>query len=85
MGGTIRTTLTVAGHLAESGDVEVVSLVRRRERPFFPFPPGVRVVLSTPQGAGEGDRLPSLLVHPEDYVYPLCSLRTDIALAALAA
>ena len=67
MGGTIRTTLTVAGHLAQTRDVELVSLVRRRKRPFFAFPPGVRVrALATRQGVLDG--VPSLLVHPEDYV-----------------
>jgi glycosyltransferase involved in cell wall biosynthesis len=76
MGGTIRTTLTIAGELAQRHDVELVSLLRRRERPFFPFPPGVAVrALATRAG-----RLPSVLIHPEDYVYPLCSLRTDLAL-----
>jgi glycosyltransferase involved in cell wall biosynthesis len=78
MGGTIRTTLTVAGHLAQTRDVELVSLVRRRKRPFFPFPPGLTTRVLERKGVL--DRLPSLLVHPEDYVYPLASLGTDIAL-----
>ena len=76
MGGTIRTTLTIAGHLAPNRDVEVVSLVRRRKRPFFPRP----ATRALTEGTGLLDRLPSLLIHPEDYVYPFCSLRTDIAL-----
>jgi glycosyltransferase involved in cell wall biosynthesis len=76
MGGTIRTTLTVAGHLAQSHDVQLVSLVRRRKRPFFPLP----ATRALTEGRSVLDRVPSLLIHPEDYVYPLCSLRTDIAL-----
>jgi glycosyltransferase involved in cell wall biosynthesis len=78
MGGTIRTTLSVAGHLAQARDVELVSVVRRRRRPFFAFPPGVAV--RALDGGGLLARLPSVLVHPEDYAYPLCSLRTDLAL-----
>jgi glycosyltransferase involved in cell wall biosynthesis len=79
MGGTIRTTLTMAAFLAEHRDVEVVSVIRRRDAPFFPVAPGLRVsALEAPRGLL--GRLPSLLVHPEDYAYPWCSLETDIAL-----
>ena len=89
MGGTIRTTLNVAGHLARSRDVEVLSLVRLRDRPFFGFPPGVTVTSLDDQrhGAATGAltrvlrRLPSVLVHPDDHVYAMCSLQTDLALA----
>ncbi len=78
MGGTIRATLTVAGHL----DGEVVSVVRRRDDPFFDFAPGLRVTaLDDRRRPGSLlSRLPSVLVHPEDYAYPWCSLRTDVAL-----
>ena len=79
MGGTIRTTLTVAGHLAQTRDVELVSVIKRRKRPFFPFPPGV-TVRALSERKSLLDRVPSLLVHPDDYAYPHASLRTDIAL-----
>lgn len=37
MGGTIRATLTLANHLADRHEVEVITLHRRRNDPFFPI------------------------------------------------
>jgi glycosyltransferase involved in cell wall biosynthesis len=82
-GGTIRTTLNIAGALAGDRDVEVISVIRRRQRPFFAFPPGVRVTAledSTSGGRKLLRSLPSLLVHPDDYAYPFCSLYSDLLL-----
>jgi glycosyltransferase involved in cell wall biosynthesis len=81
MGGTIRTTLTIAEHLAAHGDAEVVSVLRRRDNPFFAFGPHLRITaLDDRRRPTLLSRLPSVLVHPEDYAYPWCSLKTDLAL-----
>ena len=56
VGGTIRTVLTLAGALAEHHDVEVLSVVRRRDDPHFPFPPGVTVSAIDDQRPGRPAR-----------------------------
>jgi glycosyltransferase involved in cell wall biosynthesis len=88
MGGTIRTTLNIAGHLARGHDVEVISLVRRRDEAFLPLPSGVTVTALDdrtvptrhPRLRAVLMRLPSLLVHDEDWAFAACSVWTDVLL-----
>ena len=85
MGGTIRTTLNLLEALGATRPVEVLSLVRRRDEPFFALPAGVAVHDVDDQRRGGAAarlarRLPSLLVHPDDYAYAWSSLATDAAL-----
>jgi glycosyltransferase involved in cell wall biosynthesis len=43
MGGTIRTVFILAGYLASTGrDVEIVSVLKEADEPFFPVDPRVR-------------------------------------------
>jgi glycosyltransferase involved in cell wall biosynthesis len=92
MGGTIRAAYNLAGYLADHRDVEIVSIWRKRDEPFFgSFPEGVKVSAlddvrptARPKGfAGLAyrvlTRLPSVLVHPsERYARTMHNLWTDI-------
>ena len=88
MGGTIRSTLTLAGELARDREVEVISIVRRRDRPHFPFPPGVRVTAIDDQRPGRAAgalaailrRGRGQLMHPLDRAAGASTLRTDVML-----
>ena len=88
MGGTIRTVLNLAGALAETHDVEVVTLRRTREAPFFPLPDGVRVT-TLDDRRGRHRRplptrllgaLPSILMHDGDPAHSAASLWSDLHL-----
>ncbi|MGV9776173.1 glycosyltransferase family 4 protein [Streptosporangium sp. NPDC003464] len=53
MGGTIRTVINQANAMAAAGhDVEIVSVVRRRDAPQFPVDPRVEIVALTDQRDG---------------------------------
>ncbi len=89
-GGTIRTTLNLAGALASTHDVEVLSLLRLRRTPAFGFPEGVRVTAiddarrRSRRSAGRLERWlrsrPGRLVHHSDRLWRRCSLWTDLQL-----
>jgi glycosyltransferase involved in cell wall biosynthesis len=88
MGGTIRVTLDLAGWLAADHDVEVLSLVRRRNRPAFRFPPGVTVTAIDDQRPGRTPfagrllgRLPSVLLRRDPRAAGAATLWTDVCLA----
>jgi glycosyltransferase involved in cell wall biosynthesis len=87
MGGTIRSTLNLAGQLAQRHEVEILSVVRRRDEPHFPFPPGVRVTAIDDQRPGRRGRLAEALgrrhgrlLHPLDRASRASSLWTDVML-----
>ena len=93
MGGTIRAAHNLAGWLARSNDVEIISVFRRRDEPFFgSFPPGVRVSTLDDQRPGEGPRglarlvravfvrFPSHFMHPADRAAHVFNLWTDVQL-----
>ncbi len=90
MGGTIRTVHNLAAHLAASYEVEIISIIRRRERPFFEFPAGVTVTTLRDLRPGAGssrrglvrflERCPSVLMHPADSRADHFTLLTDVDL-----
>ena len=92
MGGTIRTTLNLVEELAETHEVELISVMRRRERPLFPFPEGIEVSsVDDRRRAAQEENPPgwlarrlksrrSLLVHPEDWAFAASNMWSDVLL-----
>src|SRR3954449_45924 len=65
VGGTIRTTFTTAAELAKRHDVEIVSVLRHRDKPSFPRPKGVRLIGLTDLRSERMERLAGLSpAHP---------------------
>ncbi|MEV4530264.1 glycosyltransferase family 4 protein [Streptosporangium sp. NPDC049304] len=88
MGGTIRTVFNLAGYLASTGhDVEIVSILKEAEEPFFPIDPRVRFRflddrLVPPTGLrGRLSRMPSRLIPPQEAAYHRFNVWTDLRLA----
>jgi glycosyltransferase involved in cell wall biosynthesis len=92
MGGTIRAAHNLAGYLADTHEVEILSVFRRRDDPAFPFPANVKVTALNDDRPGRTPAslrlrrtlmkaLPSALVHPADRSAHECSLWTDFRLA----
>lgn len=87
-GGSLRSNLQLAEHLSQHGPVEVVSLLRTAEQPFYALPSGMayRVLDDRRPHARHGllqrcaSRLPSLLMHPDDRAITSYSLWTDLQL-----
>jgi glycosyltransferase involved in cell wall biosynthesis len=77
LGGTVRTTLNLAGHLASAGyEVTILSVVRMADEAFFgDLPPGVQLVTLDDRRRAPSPlrvlrrfmwRRRSLLMHPDD-------------------
>ena len=89
MGGTIRTVLNTASHLAQHHDVEVLGMIRTRDKPFFDFPDKVPVtpIVDERAKASRGplrrffERFPTLLFPHADPSVRVINLWTDIQLA----
>ncbi|MEA2421056.1 MAG: hypothetical protein QOF55_155 [Thermoleophilaceae bacterium] len=88
MGGTIRTTLNTASHLAQQHEVEVLVVARTRDKPFFDFPESVKVTVIDDRRPDAGGalqrllaRLPTMLFPRADPVTGKSSLWTDVQLA----
>ncbi|MER5650926.1 glycosyltransferase family 4 protein [Streptosporangium sp. NPDC002524] len=88
MGGTIRTVFNLAGYLASTGhDVEIVSILKEAEEPFFPVDPRVRFrflddrLVPRTGLRGRLSKMPSRLIPPQEAAYHRFNVWTDLQLA----
>ncbi|WP_084773389.1 glycosyltransferase family 4 protein [Nonomuraea candida] len=88
MGGTIRTVFNLASYLAEKHDVEIVSILKEAEEPFFPIDPRVKFRFLDDRLDPGSDpvramlsKMPSKLIPKEENAYHRFNLWTDLRLA----
>jgi glycosyltransferase involved in cell wall biosynthesis len=90
--GTVRAALNLADYFARTRSVEILSVFRRMDEPFFHFPPGVKVSAlddwrpgATPRGVrllrNILRRHPSVLMHPADRASSEFNLWVDVMFA----
>jgi glycosyltransferase involved in cell wall biosynthesis len=88
VGGTVRTVLNLAGALARRHRVEVVSVLRRLDRPMLEVPPGVSLVPLVDLRPGAADaadpraREVSAVVPAQEEFFRFYSRLTDERIAA---
>ena len=87
VGGTIRTTFNTASALADRHDVEIVSVLRRRDEPGLELDPRVRLRALTdmrPDRRGRAaewaSRQPSRVFHRHDFRYKGFNVYSDAQL-----
>ncbi|MER6945228.1 glycosyltransferase family 4 protein [Nonomuraea sp. NPDC000554] len=88
MGGTIRTVFNLASYLAKEHDVEIVSILKEAEEPFFPIDPRVKFRFLDDRLNPSPDplramlsKMPSRLIPPEESAHHRFNLWTDLKLA----
>ncbi|MEU0569166.1 glycosyltransferase family 4 protein [Nonomuraea sp. NPDC005983] len=88
MGGTIRTVFNLASYLAREHDVEIVSILKEAEEPFFPIDPRVKFRFLDDRLHPSPDplramlsKMPSRLIPPDESAYHRFNLWTDLKLA----
>ncbi|GAA3315989.1 glycosyltransferase family 4 protein [Nonomuraea dietziae] len=88
MGGTIRTVFNLAGYLASTGrEVEIVSILKEAEEPFFPVDPRVKFrflddrLVPRTGVRGRLSKMPSKLIPEQEAAYHRFNLWTDLQLA----
>jgi glycosyltransferase involved in cell wall biosynthesis len=87
MGGTIRTVFNLASYLAKEHDVEIVSILKEAEEPFFPIDPRVKFRFLDDRLDPSSDplramlsKMPSKLIPKEETAYHRFNLWTDLRL-----
>ena len=87
VGGTIRTTFNTAAALADRHDVEIVSVLRRRDEPELELDPRVRLRALTDlrprrrsAPAEWAASRPSRVIHHRDYRYKTFNVLSDVQL-----